>query len=284
MFRCLFLTLLILLILSLVSTTNAGLDTDATYNHVIGIYHFESTKQRENGTTYTPDSGIYKIKGNLSDDASLTDSGKYGKALLLRSGDTFCAPTFRIPLFPSDEYSIVAWVKLPKQLNKGYLNLMMQGFIITDNDAIVISAIGMSVVPDGNVYFSHQNFFINGETISVSSTNRNIANNRWHHIAVARYANTISLYIDGISVASRQTTKFPEFLGNYMCLGIFGAASGVNFTGDVLLDDVATFETGFSSYEIKGLYNDGLEGFLDAMPVNPQGRLTTTWGEIKSRR
>ena len=183
-----FLRCLVVMLTALMFTVlaDAGLDTDATHNHVIGIYHFESTEQRENGTTYTPDSGIYETKGNLSEDASLTDSGKYGKALLLKSQDNFCAPTFRIPIFPSDEYSMVAWVKLPKQLNEGYLNLMMQGFIITDDDALVISAIGMSVVPDGNVVFGHQNFFINGETISVSSTEQNVANNRWHHIAVCK--------------------------------------------------------------------------------------------------
>lgn len=276
---------LTVLTISLIRVVYAGLDTDSTYNHVIGVYHFESTEQRENGTTYTPDSGIREIKGNLSDDASLTDAGKYGKALLLRSQDTFCAPTLsKRPTFPSNEYSIVAWVKLSEQLNDGYLNLMMQGFILTDDNAIVISAIGMSVVPDGNLNAFHSNLFINGETINISSQEHNIANDRWHHIAVARYADTTSLYIDGQSVASHYTTKFPEFLGNYTCLGIFGAASGVDFTGDVLVDDAGFFETGFSPYEIKGLYNDGLKSFLDVMPVNPQGRLTTTWGSMKSQR
>ena len=281
------LVFLAILTINLVSIAHAGLDANATHNHVIGIYHFESTTQRENGTTYTPDSGTRKINGNLSGDAGLTNAGKYGKALLLRSRDTFCAPTLsRIPTFPSDEYSIVAWVKLPKQLNEGYLNLMIQGFIIPTivKDAVVISAIGLSVVPDGNLYAFHSNYFINGQTIDLSSTNHNVANNRWHHIAVARYAHTTSLYIDGRSVASRETTKFPEYLGNYTCLSIKGAASGVDFTGDVLVDDAGFFETGFSSYEIKGLYNDGLNSFLEAMPVDPQGRLATSWGKIKAQR
>ena len=275
---------LTVLTISFISVASAGLDTDATYNQVIGIYHFESTKQRENGSTYTPDSGIRKINGNLSDDANLTNAGKYGKALLLRSQDNFCAPTFiKRPTFPSDEYSIVAWVKLPKQLNDGYLHLLMKGYILTDDNIIVISIIGMSIVPDGNLFASHGNSFVNGEVITVLSKSQNVANNRWHHIAFTRYANTISLYIDGRSVASRKTTKSPEFLGNYTCLEISGA-SGVNFTGDVLVDDAGFFETGFSSYEIKGLYNDGLSDFLEAMPVNPQGRLTTTWGSMKSQR
>ena len=117
-----------LTILMFTGLADAGLDTDAAYNHVIGIYHFKSTKQRENGTTYTPDSGSREINGNLSDDATLTDAGKYGKALLLRSQDDFDAPTFiKRPTFPNDEYSIVAWVKLPKQSSDGYLHLLMKG-------------------------------------------------------------------------------------------------------------------------------------------------------------
>lgn len=276
-----FLTILTLL---LTSTANAGLDTDAAYNHVIGIYHFESTEQRENGSTYTPDSGIRKINGNLLGTANLTDAGKYGKSLLLRSQDAFCAPTLiKKPVFLNNEYSIVAWVKLPQQSNDGYLHLLMKGYILTDDNIILISLIGMSVVPDGNLFASHGNSFIGEEPILVISEEQNIANNRWHHIAFTRYANTISLYIDGGSVASHTTTEFPEFLGNYTCLEISGS-SDVNFIGDVLVDDAGFFETGFSSYEIKGLYNDGLESFLDVMPVNPQSRLTTTWGEIKSRK
>ena len=54
-------------------------------------------------------------------------------------------------------------------------------------------------------------------------------------------------------------------------------------TRKTLIDDVGFFETGFSTYEIKGLYEDGLATFLETMPVSPQGRLTTTWGEIKYR-
>ena len=33
-----------------------------------------------------------------------------------------------------------------------------------------------------------------------------------------------------------------------------------------------------------GLYEDGLEDFLETIPASPQDRLTTTWGEIKNRR
>ena len=273
-------TLLTLLTLLLTSTTNAGLDTDAISDHVIGIYHFESTKQRKNGSLYTPDSGIRKINGNLQKNANLTNAGKYGNSLLLRSQDAFCASTLSIPLFLSNEYSIVSWVKLQKQSSDGYLHLLMKGYVLTGDDIILISLIGMSIVPDGNLFASHGNNFLGEDPILIASENQNIANNRWHHIAFTRYANTLSLYIDGRSVASHTTTNFPAFFGNYTCLEISGS-SNINFTGDVLVDDAGYFETGFSSYEIKGLYNDGLQNFLDVMPVNPGAKLATTWGLLK---
>ena len=274
------LTLFTLSTLLLTSTANADLDTDAISDHVIGIYHFESTQQTNNGSLYTPDSGNRQINGNLIDNANLTNAGKYGKALVLTSQDAFCAATLSSPLFRSSEYSVVAWVKLPKQSSDGYLNINIKGYIVTDDNAITISVVGMSVVPSGNLFASHGNFFRGETPIIVNSKNQNIANNRWRHIAFTRYANTLSLYIDGRSVASHTTTTFPEFFGNYTCLEISGS-SRINFTGDVLVDDAGYFETGFSSYEIKGLYNDGLQSFLDVMPVDPGAKLATTWGTLK---
>lgn len=272
-----------LLILSIESVANAGLDTDAAYDHVIGIYHFESTKQRENGSTYTPDSGIRQINGNLSENVSLATSGKHGKALLLREQDDFCASTFtKRPTFSNNAYSIVAWVKLPKQ-DKGSLRLWMRDYVVTDGDVLVIKAIGLNVTSDGNLIGFQDDRLNIGGLVPLLSKNQNVANNRWNHIAFTRYANTLSLYINGRNVASHTTTKSLEFSGNYTCLEIAGSA-GVNFTGNVFVDDAGFFETGFSSYEIKGLHTDGLKKFLEAMPVNPQGRLTTTWGEIKSRQ
>ena len=53
---------------------------------------------------------------------------------------------------------------------------------------------------------------------------------------------------------------------------------------NTLVDEVGFFETGFSAYEIEGLYKDGLETFLEVMPVESQGKLATTWGGLKSQQ
>ena len=62
--------------------------------------------------------------------------------------------------------------------------------------------------------------------------------------------------------------------GNLVLLTIVTSAENNQNT---LVDEVGFFETGFSAYEIKGLYEDGLETFLEVMPVESQGKLATTW-------
>ena len=57
--------------------------------------------------------------------------------------------------------------------------------------------------------------------------------------------------------------------------------SDEDLTGTVLVDEVGFFETGFSVYEVKGLYDDGLTDFLEAMPVDPRAKVATTWGALK---
>lgn len=49
------------------------------------------------------------------------------------------------------------------------------------------------------------------------------------------------------------------------------------------IDDLGYFQTGFSPYDVKDLYNDGLAEFLEIMSVSPQDRLTTTWGKLKTQ-
>ena len=45
--------------------------------------------------------------------------------------------------------------------------------------------------------------------------------------------------------------------------------------------EVGFFETGFSLYEVSGLYHQGLTTFLNTMPVDPQAKAATTWGALK---
>lgn len=278
--------LLTILTLSLASIAIAGLDSDNMPDYVIAVYHFESTKQNDSGLTYTPDSGPRQLNASLLDDATLTDGGKYGKSLLLREQAKLGSGTRWSPTLSNNEFSIVAWIKLPKQLPQQeealYFHLTMLGYIQTETKQTLVSSVSSSVKPDGNIIAGHVDFLKHGSTISIESQNQNVANNKWHHIAFTKYAKTYTLFIDGNDVAEHRSTESPEFLGNLTSI-IIGNTRGLNLTGSVLIDDVGFFETGFSIYEIKGLYNSRLSTFLEEMSVTPEGRLTTTWGELKSQ-
>ena len=49
------------------------------------------------------------------------------------------------------------------------------------------------------------------------------------------------------------------------------------FTG--LMDDLNVWKRGLTEEEVNAIMNDGVEAFL---AVEAQGKLTTTWGRLKS--
>ncbi len=272
----------ILLTFSLINILHAGLDTDTTFNHVIAIYHFESTETTDGGTVYTEDSGPQELPGSLLEGATLANGGKTGKCLSLIGDDAFGTGTRIFPYLTAVGFSMVAWVKRPQQ-NHG-LAFSMSGLYAADTENIV-SSISLGVTATGNIKGTHITYSTddidNTDTSATLTTqDENISNNRWHHIAYTLFANTYTLYIDGESVLEHEATVFPGYYGD-MVLFIVAAPDS---TRKSLIDEVGLFETGFSAYEIEGLYDDGLTDFLEAMPVSPENQLTTTWSEIKIRR
>ncbi|MDE0013834.1 MAG: hypothetical protein OXU36_22020 [Candidatus Poribacteria bacterium] len=268
--------LTILLTLSLANILHAGLDTDALFNHVIAVYHFESTQNTDGGLLYTEDSGPQNLPGFLFEGASLANGGKSGKCLSLVGDDRFGAGTDTFPHLASVGFSIVAWVKRPQQ-NGGLVFSMIS--VYKEDGENVVSEIDFGVTPTGNIKGTHTTYPTDTSAV-LTTQDENISNNKWHHIAYTLFANTYTLFIDGEAVLKHEATVFPGYFGDRVLFFI----SSPDSTRKTLIDEVGFFETGFSTYEIKGLYNDGLAKFLEAMPVSPQGRLATTWGEIKTRR
>lgn len=269
------LSFLTLLPLSFANIVNAGLDTDTIVNHVIAVYHFESTQTTDDGLLYTEDSGPQNLPGSLLNGASLANRGKSGKGLSLVGDDAFGAGTRLFPHLASVGFSIVAWVKRPQQ--NGGLVFDMIGQYEEDRENVV-SEIILGVTSTGNIKGTHVTYPTDTSAI-LTTQEENISDNKWHHIAYTLFANTYTLFIDGEPVLKHEATVFPGYFGDMVLLFVRSPES----TRKTLIDDVGFFETGFSTYEIKGLYKDGLATFLEAMPVSPQERLATTWGEIKSQ-
>ena len=75
---------------------------------------------------------------------------------------------------------------------------------------------------------------------------------------------------------------FTNLLAIFESFSVY-ASKGKGIRGNAIIDNLGFFETGFSPYEIKALYQNGLHNFMEVMPVSPRNRLATTWGEIESR-
>lgn len=265
MFRLL--PIILLLTLSLASAVHAGLN-HATLNSAIAVYYFEDLED-------------FTVRGadiNLSDGASLTNDGIHGKGLqITKQGAVITQPYFTSPSI-GDEFSITARVKMPKQ-KKAFLNFM---YNVTDNDFKLVGAIAMTVTPTGNLRGLRANYGDGKRTnfTQLESTEPNIADNKWHHIAFTRYGQTYALFIDGQLLGTLHSTTYYKAEAAFP--NLFVGANGV-IQGKAIIDNLGFFETGFSPFEIKAMYQMGLYEFLNVMPVDPQGKIATTWGEIKAR-
>ena len=111
--------------------------------------------------------------------------------------------------------------------------------------------------------------------------NINVADGRWHHVAFTSYANTHRLFLDG-EIVRQQRVGYMSFIGDRTVLGVVGQAD--KKVSNVLVDDLAFFEIGLGTYAIKGLMKDGIDTFLETMPVEPADKVATTWAAVKNRR
>ena len=265
---------LVLVLTFLISTgiAIAGLDGAGRYDNVVAVYHFEDAT----------DSGPRDFDGSLWENASIVANGKIGKCLRLRSEDGFSvSDTLGFGIIDG-EFSIVAWVKLPAQTDD--LAFMALGY---DDDDTNIGALLFRVESDGNISGGQYDFEDN-KSYSIKTPDQNVTNNQWHHIAFTKYSSTYSLFIDGEQVKKQRRTGYYGFFGENTLIGV-DAFDGDDdddeiLTGNVFVDELGFFETGFSVYEIKALYDEGLSAFLEAMPVDPEEKVATTWGKMKTRR
>lgn len=267
---------LIFLTLSLVSVATAGLDTESLFNRVIAVYDFESTGKREE-LVFVEDSGPQQLPATLLNGASIAQNGKSGQCLSLEGFALAGVGTRLVPLFARFGFSIVAWVKRPQQ--EAGVVIGMQASAEVEGEEVSTGLIALGVTPSGNIKGTHTDH-TTGKSLVIPTQEQNVSDNEWHHIAYVLFADTYTLFIDGEAVLSQPAVVHPGFLGDLVLLTIMGSENNQN----TLVDEVGFFETGFSAYEIQGLYEDGLETFLEVMPVEAQGKLATTWGELKSRQ
>ena len=267
MFRLLPITLL--LTLSLASIVHAGLN-HTTLNSAIAVYYFEHL------TDFT-------VRGSditLHNGATLIENGILEKGMKITGNAYFTSKPNLTSAAIGTEFSIITRVKMPKQ-KESYLHF---GYGVHNANSKQVGSITMSIMPDGNIRGLRANYDINGQTtneVKLKTFDKNVADNKWHHIAFTKYGHTYALFIDGELIGDLHTSTYYQVQADFPLIFVGGSTSGIQ--GNAIIDNIGFFETGFSPFEIKAMYQNGLYNFLEVMPVDPQGKIATTWGEIKSQ-
>jgi len=104
----------------------------------------------------------------------------------------------------------------------------------------------------------------------------------WHHWAGTYDASDKSrkIYRDGIEIASGTATANYQGSGILCIAGGCGGWAGSHLTG--VIDEVAIFNITLTENDIQTIMDDGLEKATGMTAVSPAGKLTTTWGLVRS--
>ena len=108
-----------------------------------------------------------------------------------------------------------------------------------------------------------------------------ITDGGWHHLACVIGQDVgLVIYTDGEEVG-QQAYSVPSLDANPSRMRI-GDGSNGGHQCDGLLDEVALFSVPLSQDDIKSVMNDGLEKTTGFLAVEPENKLATAWGKLKS--
>ena len=216
--------------------------------------------------------------GELKEGAKWED-GQFGQAVIFDGKDDYVeiAPS---PLFNPEEFTVTFWMH-PTAV--GGNNPAGKG------SATLVIANGNPGDGGGaNWWFE----FWNGGNFEFKSCQAGCAAattpvnkpNEWYFIAGIYNGTEYELYIDA-TFKSKGPNKVgvPEkglLIGSGLCPAGHGCDGGY-FKG--IIDDVAMFGAILSEADLKTLMEEGVGKVLGVAPVEPTGKLTTTWGNLKWR-
>lgn len=194
--------------------------------------------------------------------------GKYGKALEFDASKKQRVEVPNSPtLNPTDQITITAWGYLfDTGGNRRFLQKSTPG---SDNQYRLL-------LEWGNFRFDA------GPGVTPKEVDAKIFSvNEWHHVAGVYDGKEVALYIDGEKVASKPATgkmtpsDGPIFIGTKHP----GAPEGDYWNGRI--DEVVIFGKGLSGDEVKTVMKGIANILAPPTSADSQGKLTTTWGEIK---
>ena len=272
------------------------------FDRVIAAYDFENDI-----AIGAEDIGPRNIHAGFSRGAFKSDESKFGNKSLAfeRSGHFGVSENSFLSIF--NEFSIAFWIKTPVQdCDIGVGLSAKDGFETKGITFVNIESEGYSYktgIIDAGGISAHHSGGKNVHRIEVTEIKEdiNMMDNRWHHIVFTLDQIQYVITIDGKIIfrkvpeqwkrhtepnwkGEEKVPAYIGYVGDKTVISIELAPDNKKINGQIFFDDVIFYEEAFSATDIQELYNNGLKDFLEVMPVDPQGKVATTWGEIKSGR
>ena len=197
--------------------------------------------------------------------------GKFGKALEFNGKDTGVEiPDSDSLAVSDDKISITAWFT-QKAGAAEWATVVCKGPMaggITENWAVFTNT--------NLKYICTTLTFQGGERWWTISGNGSVAvEDKWRHFASTYDGKTLTYYLDGKLVINYPKTGKLLPCKGALTIG-YRSNDGTRWSG--ALDEIGVFNKVLSEAEITNIMNNGYAGFL---AVEPIGKLTVTWGDLK---
>jgi len=213
--------------------------------------------------------------GTLKEGAEIT-AGKIGKGALQIEGgnETMEVDTFaELEIYQDNTY--LFWISFTDPASGGWDQIVAKGAPGSDRSP------GIWVTPEGlSIHYRYNPgnlgpWGVNPESGDGRNGNTFFDMNKWYHIAGVKVGAELIAYVDGGEVAKEAVPvehaqgEGMLFVGKSQTYG----GPGAKF----IIDELAVYDRPLDPDEILTVMDGGL-----ATPVEPGGKLASTWGDVKS--
>ena len=216
------------------------------------------------GTTVA-DSYTNKLDGEVASGVPEWVEGKFDGALEFKGSDMVTIPDN--DLLDLTSFTIAAWIKSPATTGRWHVIAAKEARNPTGRNYGIFGHVN-----NGSIHYS----FTSGGWKSFDAPT-NVTDGAWHHVAATYQRPNFKLYIDGELDAETAPDADPE--SNDAPLYIGGCDIG-NYWMTGVIDEVVLYDRALSPEELSELIQ---EGIATVTPVEPAGKLATTWSQIKTR-
>ncbi len=230
----------------------------------VGAWFFDGQGDTAKDSSENGNDGILMSKPKRVD-------GKFGKALEF-DGNNYVEVPHADSLTMTNEITVAFWFRTDKKMP-----------VFDDRQAVVgkhYLEYEVGIYPSGVIH----TYTSNGaggydEGISASKGGGDWVLDQWYHLAWTLDGRHEIVYVDGINIGEFDKPNEGTRPGTHT-LDI-GRRQGGGLPLQGAVDEVAVFNAVLSEEDVQACMDKGLERALGFSAIEPLGKLTTTWGQIK---